>query len=599
MITTADITTGCGRYIETEYIKKPNKRPRTSKYNWPYQPIPSKKIWATWEKAITSVLCKDTTYQIHTKLGAWIQKSHQNFEYFVNTKESKLYKKVKDTWKKYTPFNTSRRWAHTFDNDPTPTNEPEYIVPTTIEHTSTLLICAHIPPPENTTPTPQHTNNSHPMFNEATEFVQKMMIQVNTPTQWTHLINAFQSGTAVCVTDGSYDPFTDTAAVCWLIEGKNDIGRCKGFDRVYGDKRFMDPYRSELHGIYCILLFVKYFCKYFDIKNGTIKIVCDCKGALHSALKWDERATTTCKHYDLIWSIYELRKEITVQIIPEHVYGHQDDLGKNLTRLEQLNCETDHGAKRYLQYCQDNNIKAQGEPYGSQWKLSINNILINQQIDTQIISAIHGKRLRKFLIEKGRIASETFDLINWNAIRKANKKLTTHERTWITKHVSRFAATGRNMLRRKEWTNSKCPRCGQHDEDTNHVIICQDKEAEYCFEKAVITFKEKLIKMETAPIITATIIYTLFGGQESFFSDMIKTDDNYENDDIQRTTAAAAIEQDMIGWFNFIEGKMSSKWEIAQEQYYRIQNSRNRKGSNWASTVVSCLNNIIRTQWFH
>ena len=83
-----------------------------------------------------------------------------------------------------------------------------------------------------------------------------------------------------------------------------------------------------------------------------------------------------------------------------------------MTRLEQLNCETDHGAKRFLQYCQDNNIKAQGKPYGSQWKLSIDNVLINQKIDTQIISAVHGKRLRKFLIEKGRSASETFDLIN-------------------------------------------------------------------------------------------------------------------------------------------------------------------------------------------
>ena len=412
VITTADITTGCGRYIKAEYIKKPNKRPRKSKYNWPYQPIPSKKIWATWKKAITSVLCKDTTYQLHTKLGAWIQKSHQNFEYFVNPNDSKLYKKVKDTWKMYIPFNNSRRWAHTFDNDPTPTNEPENIVPTTIEHTSTLLICAHIPASENTTPTPQHITNSHPMFNEAPAFVQKMMIQVNIPTQRTHLINAFYSGIAVCVTDGSYDPFIDTAAVCWLIEGKNGIGRCKGFDRVYGDKRFMDPYRSKLHKIYCILLFVKYFCKYFDIKNGTIKVVCDCKGALHSALKWDERATTTCKHYDLIWSIYDLRKEITVQIIPEHVYGHQDDLRKTLTRLEQLNCKTDLGAKRFLQYCQDNNIKAQGKPYGSQWKLSIDNVLINQKIDTQIISAVHGKRLRKFLIEKGRSASETFDLIN-------------------------------------------------------------------------------------------------------------------------------------------------------------------------------------------
>ena len=52
------------------------------------------------------------------------------------------------------------------------------------------------------------------------------------------------------------------------------------------------------------------------------------------------------KHIDLISAISELLETSKFEIIKEHVYGHQDNLKRLLTKLEQLNCRMDTEEKK-------------------------------------------------------------------------------------------------------------------------------------------------------------------------------------------------------------------------------------------------------------
>ena len=144
------------------------------------------------------------------------------------------------------------------------------------------------------------------MFDTAAEFTRQMMQFVEHPQQWKTLIKDITDGILIVVMDGSYDPFKNAAAVCWILEGRDSNGRCKGYDRVFGEEKYLDPYRTELHGIYCILICIKYVCEYYKIVKGKLKIVCDCKGALNTALRWSEDPKSWCKHFDIFWSIYDL-----------------------------------------------------------------------------------------------------------------------------------------------------------------------------------------------------------------------------------------------------------------------------------------------------
>ena len=112
----------------------------------------------------------------------------------------------------------------------------------------------------------------------------------------------------------------------------------------------MDAYRAELYDIYCILLSVKYISEHFQIRDGEIKIICDCKGALTRSIIYDDRPTTRHPNYDLLWLIFNLRDDIEINVNWEHVKGHQDKAGldRKLSRFKKLNCEADAGAKEYL-----------------------------------------------------------------------------------------------------------------------------------------------------------------------------------------------------------------------------------------------------------
>ena len=95
------------------------------------------------------------------------------------------------------------------------------------------------------------------------------------------------------------------------------------------------------------------------------------------------------------------------------------------------------------------------------------------------------------------------------------------EKKWITKHVSRFAATGTNMARRKKWSNSRCSQCSQFGEDSCHVVTCQINTTYNTFSDEVLNLQEKLQKTDTHPNIVKAIILGLLGSETIYFCDIV------------------------------------------------------------------------------
>ncbi len=77
------------------------------------------------------------------------------------------------------------------------------------------------------------------------------------------LAQAISQGDAITIRDGSFQDTYGTAA--WVIEGCNSTGRMKGAVIVPGTAKDQSAYRSELAGIYSILITVKKICEFFDI----------------------------------------------------------------------------------------------------------------------------------------------------------------------------------------------------------------------------------------------------------------------------------------------------------------------------------------------
>jgi hypothetical protein len=82
------------------------------------------------------------------------------------------------------------------------------------------------------------------------------------------MMEAIQERSAMAISDGSYKNTFGTAA--WTIGNPDTTSLLSGQVVCQGKADDMDSYRSELAGIYCIMIVVEKFCCFHDIKEGSI-----------------------------------------------------------------------------------------------------------------------------------------------------------------------------------------------------------------------------------------------------------------------------------------------------------------------------------------
>ena len=96
------------------------------------------------------------------------------------------------------------------------------------------------------------------------------------------------------------------------------------------------------------------------------------------------------------------------------------------------------------------------------------------------------KRMREYWNDHKQCFGEgSIDDVELWASEDAMKSMILARQHWLTKHTSGFNAMGKNMLRRKEWTHSKCPRYAHTVEDSTHVIKCRGAGASLIWDQAI------------------------------------------------------------------------------------------------------------------
>ena len=163
----------------------------------------------------------------------------------------------------------------------------------------------------------------------------------------------------------------------------------------------------------------------------------------------------------------------------------------------------------------------------------------------------------KHMIKKGKVNHQSKPLINWREIECARKSLPQHRQTWLTKHISGYNATGRQMLRRKEWENSRCPKCNEEHENSDHVVTCPCNDAREKFDDMILDLCQKMERIKTCPVITEIITMTLFDGKDGSLSAQAVESQHEMNDAYYQVLQKSTAEQDIIGWTNMLEGEIN------------------------------------------
>lgn len=404
---------------------------------------------------------------------------------------------------------------------------------------------------------------------------------------------AIRRGDAIGVSNGSYmeERRPDIGSAAWGLSTRALIKQdaCRGVVQTTGTESKVFAYRSELQGIHTIMMALLAICSFHNISEGYVEVGCDNDKGLELSAAPSLQVALNRKHADLLRAIRKLRKCLPIKVKFVHVDGHKDRHMRyqDLNPFEKLNVQMDMEAKRYLRFLIDKDAPpCQQLLMKEGWHCKLNGTKTTTNPSDQIRHHIYARQLREHLLSKKRLHQDYFDTIDWKAAGAAGKTSPPLFRLWITKHVSGWCATGRKMKLWKFWDNDRCPCCQAPDETTQHLLICPSPGQCSTWDEAIKGFEAWMAAVDTAPDIAHCFSNALRACSPNHPFTAYASQSIFE----------AAMEQDNIGWFNFVEGRVLQRWRLAQAEHYASSGSH-RTANRWTEELILNLYSVVHKMW--
>lgn len=159
---------------------------------------------------------------------------------------------------------------------------------------------------------------------------------------------------------------------------------------------------------------------------------------------------------------------------------------------------------------------------------------------------------------------------------------------WLAKQHSNFCASRVQMFRYKQSDDDKCPSCLVASENADHLCRCPNAERTQLLRDSTDALE---CWMETNNNTHHELRYwipkyIMCRGQVKF-ADL---------GPMSPTMLSIAESQDLIGWRNFMEGRISSKITTLQRKHLALSGSR-LPVKSWSAKFISMVLHITHSQW--
>ncbi|CAJ1955438.1 unnamed protein product [Cylindrotheca closterium] len=203
--------------------------------------------------------------------------------------------------------------------------------------------------------------------------------------------------------------------------------------------------------------------------------------------------------------------------------------------------------------------------------------------------------LMEYWAAKGRLAPETFPLVDWPIVHQAMKPLKPAKQRFITKHTVGMCGVSKF---RKQWSldsENQCPLCGL-EEDHLHVPCCPSDRAKTQWQLLLQELQEWFQSTTTATPIAQFLGALLC---------TIRTPNNlpqtetpwYRLHGMSSSALTQVCEAQLrLGPQCLLEGLLAHGWADHQQQFYRSRGSR-RSGNRWAANLSRQLILIRKGMW--
>jgi hypothetical protein len=158
---------------------------------------------------------------------------------------------------------------------------------------------------------------------------------------------------------------------------------------------------------------------------------------------------------------------------------------------------------------------------------------------------------------------------------------------WVTKQVSGFCGTN-HMLNMIYGTEADvCPNCGATPERATHIFACRDPGRSSVFHSSVDALYEWMRSQNTDPELAGLIYRYLRHRGEIPMLSLCRPGSPYRQ---------LATMQDLLGYRNFLEGRITALYHSERQLYISAQHLRKHAG-HWCKGFIQRLLQITHRQW--
>ena len=595
----SDVTTGSGKQIRYCIWKGRRETQYGWNKSWPNQGDPSPQDWRYWRQVLKQLFELQAEHR-EIPQYFWIgdDYSDKTWDWMYNQPEDRVYRRRGNQFLIYSAVPNRRRLRKKLFILSSATNEaptPQYVKPCTVDHQpgNKIILTGYweqLPPiPEDFSSTPIRIRIMDMSVEEAWALKNSNIESEDE----IYLAGSIKNGSLFLCADGSFLKEAGVGTASFQLADPTHRFNWKCSFRTPGNSKYQNAYRSELSGLAAGIMAVSLLVEKYKIEAGGIKIGCDNDAALDRIINDGWKVTSSTKHFDMLRvASHYLEQCGKIHWIKTKVLGHADEkhFGPR-TFMEYLNIGCDQMAKEQMRRVLHQDFhQFDLDMHYTGWNVKANTIKQIGDLDKDIYDFIHTKRTQKYWENKDPTSRRRYqEKIDWDAIGGATKELSQKKLIWMVKHVSGHSAVGTVMKRRGVRLRSNCPRCGTPDENTQHVTTCKDRDATDLWNAQLNDLMRWMQRRGTKPQITNTIIAGLRTWRLALPS---------LQDDDRRWDGICLQEQNEIGWFNFLQGRLSLEWRAKQEAYYKAMGLR-RTGRRWIEALIKKLWEISWTMWDH
>ncbi|KAL3780888.1 hypothetical protein HJC23_009934 [Cyclotella cryptica] len=557
-----------GITVDPSKLGKENSVVQQSSMRFPLEK-PTKADLEVWRDTISLITSR--TFRLSPRLGKHIRPPCDTVCWMTDAANTLLVRKEGDSKETvYVPVQTrySTRGRQQYRQSTVEANTSECRYYASVIEASKTLISLHSQSLMMCREEPLQVHSLRQALSQMGECQFLNGLSITGDGQW--LLEAYAMGTLLACHDGSYMPEHDdtrcSAAVILLCRITGSI--CTITYCETSTAEVASNYRGELIGGVAITAALLALQASTEVAPTTrFLIYCDNMGVVGHRNRRYKPLPEKQPQTDLILLLRHNLDRLSLKVEYVHVYSHLDEHTQfnQLTLPQQLNVIADKVAKE----CLLDGI-ARFTRYGPTYP--------DEPIRVWIDACCTNGRWS---------ATWTITEVAWAAVGKAMLAYPQMYTLWVTKHVSGFNGTNRHLSRIDNSIVNRCPCCGEADESTAHITRCLNPGRQRVFQQSVDTMLDWMEESHCDQnLIECLEEYLLRRGRRSMRN--IARGLPHLN--------AWADEMDILGWDNFMEGRIGNTIFVMQKEWLKHSGSR-RHINSWSTEFIHHVLGITHKQW--